>query len=221
MRNVYTLLVGILFLGSSIAQEQIEIELQPLLQKLNENHIGPVSEVFSAEEQAVLQDYFRHQISEDPVSESLGVVIHGVNDQTDIFGNFDITTPGNFNPVSTSPVPDFEGAGVYDPYDDLYYSIDSANNVWVIDPITGGYANFGAITPPAGETFTGLEYDPLTGDLYGISTDGVSTTLSLIDLDTLMVTPVGLTNMVLGIAIGIDLSVLSTATTLMMIICIL
>lgn len=204
MKAFISFLISILFIGIGVAQENSNIE--QLLQRLNENHIGPISEVFSAEEQALLQNYFLQGDSEDPISESLGVVIHGVNDQDNIFGNFDITTPGNFNPVSTSPVLDFEGAGVYDPWDDVYYSIDSANNIWAIDPVTGVYANFGVVTPPAGETFTGLEIDPQTGDVYGLSTDGVVSTLSRIDLDTLVVTPIGLTGMVLGIAIGIDLS---------------
>lgn len=204
MKKVYILIMGFLFVSLSNAQEQLDLD--QVFQKLNENHIGSISDVFSQQELNLLYNYFNQNSTEDPATESVGVVIHGVNDQTDIFGNFDITTPGNFNPVSTSPVPDFEGAGVYDPYDDLYYSIDSANHVWVIDPVTGFFANYGTVVPPTGETFTGLEVDPLTGDIYALSTDGVISTLSIIDLDTLIVTPIGLTNMVLGIAIGIDLS---------------
>ncbi len=61
------------------------------------------------------------------------------------------------------------------------------------------------ITPPTGETFTGLAFDPITGTLFGLSTNGVGTsTISTINLNTLAVTPIGVTGMVLAIALAIS-----------------
>ena len=205
MKKLYILLLLCSGVGSFNLFAQETRDITQLLELLSENHMGSIYAVFSEPEILVLRNHFGRTSETSVLTKSLGAPIFATEDQSGFFGNFTTTSPGTFNQVSMSPVPDFEGAGVIDFEDGIAYMIDDNNNLWGAS-VFGAYNNFGMVTPPNGETFTGLEINPISGNIYALSTDGMgSTSLSLIDPDTQTVTPVGLTGMVLGIALMIDL----------------
>ena len=85
-------------------------------------------------------------------------------------------------------------------------SIDNSGNVYEINQ-TGGYTFQGIITPPPGESFTGMEFDPETQQFYAISTDGAGmSSLSIVDLDLFTATIIGDTGLILAIALAFDLA---------------
>ena len=205
MKNITRILAVFILLLSATATSQNERPIAELLEVLSQNHMGSISDVFNQGELLLLEDHFGQANVNENRIESLGQNIFGTENQSRVFGTIDEDNPGTFNMIANSPVPDFEGAGVYNPFDGLFYVIDDTDFVWVVDPITGFYVNLGMITPPTGETFTGLEFDPITGTLFGLSSNGVGTSsLSTINLNTLTVTTIGITGMVLAIALAIS-----------------
>jgi DNA-binding beta-propeller fold protein YncE len=107
--------------------------------------------------------------------------------------------------VAPSGAADFEGAGAYDDFSGLYYVVDNVGNAYAVDPISGDYAPLPAVTAPNGESFTGLEFDPATGDLFAVSTDGAgNSSISIIDPITGDVTLIGNTFIVLAVAMAMS-----------------
>ena len=205
MKKLLLLVISIGLFTILPVTAQNEPDLNELLERLNQNHMGSVHDVFSESEILLLRDHFGRTSETTLSPDSLGAPVFATEDQSGMFGNFMVTSPGMFNPIAPSPVPDFEGAGVINHDEGVAYVIDDNNNLWIAS-FFGAYGNLGMLTPPPGETFTGLEIDPTDGTLYGLSTDGAgNTTISIIDTDTLTVTPIGLTGLTLGIALMIDL----------------
>ena len=205
MKKIASILLFCFVLIANQGISQTNTSIDDLLERLNINHMGSISDVFTATEILQLENHFKMNAIDVVTNRNLGDFIFSTEDQTSTFGKFAIMSPAVFNFLSTSPAPDFEGAGAYDVLSDTFLIFDSSNNIWEVDPLTGGYFNLGPVVPPAGETFVGLEFNPQDGRLYALSTDGVQTTLSEIDEETFAVTVVGVTGMTLGIALGIDL----------------
>ncbi|MEL6810933.1 MAG: T9SS type A sorting domain-containing protein [Bacteroidota bacterium] len=202
------LLWGIaVILSSATVQAQNEPDLNELLNRLDENHMGSVTDVFTSEEMSVLRTHFDalYPPQEIPLQEGGGDEVFAPENVNGNFGHFSSGAPDVFNIIGASGTADFDGAGTFDPNTGLFFLIDNANNVYVVDPVSGLYSNLGTVTPPAGESFTGLEFDPSSGNMYGISTDGAgSSTISIIDPVSLTVTPIGNTGITLAIALAVD-----------------
>ena len=208
MKKITTfLLFGILLLPISILG-QSEPCIDDLLERLQVSTFKSISEVFTSEEIQMLRTHFG--TNENTSEASLNgdnTYAYGPEDQSGHYGRFDITDPSIFDMISTSPAPAFEGAGASSDDGTLGYAIDSENNFYFIDILTGVYTFQGKVTPPNGETFTGLETDPTDDNkLYAISSDGVQSSLSTIDPITRIVTLIGITTMVLAISLAITLT---------------
>lgn len=181
---------------------QTESSLDDLLEKLQENHMSSVSDVFTLEEQLILREHFSN--FSDPENLEGAFLLYGPNNSKGTFGSFYYMDPSVFGPISNSPLTEFEGSGAWD-YSALEFKvIDNIGNLWRLS-VTGTYNFIGTLVAPAGESFTGLEYDINSGTLYGLSTDGSgSSTLSTIDVVGWNVTPIGNTGIMLPINLAID-----------------
>ena len=86
------------------------------------------------------------------------------------------------------------------------YQIKDTNDLVTIDAVTGAETVIGTlVTPPAGETYTGMTYDPSTGNTYATSCNITTSSLFEIDVTTATATLVGaITNSPCSIAIAAD-----------------
>lgn len=67
---------------------------------------------------------------------------------------------------------DFENAGGIDPNDqNTAYSLDAQGRLYKIDLTSGVYTSLGTIAPTGGQTWTGGEFDPTSGEFYAVSSD--------------------------------------------------
>lgn len=200
----YVLLVFFSGTLSGFAQSNID----ELLNRLNENHMGSITEVFTVEELAMLRVHIDAQYDNNEIQniEGGGKEIFAPENVNINFGHFNSDVPDVFNNLGPSGAADFEGAGAFDPMSGNFMSIDNSGNVYEISQ-TGGYTFQGIITPPSGESFTGMEFDPETQQFYAISTDGVGvSSLSVVDLDLFTATIIGDTGLILAIALAFDLA---------------
>ncbi len=199
------LFLGLLAFGMLSMNGQAS--LTELLSRLQENHMGAVSDVFSPEEIQTLRAHF-DAINETAVfnPENGGKNIFAPeNNTTQTFGWFDSNNVGTFNTIGPGGTADFEGAGALNPFTGDFFVIDDAGNAYEVNPVTGVYVFQGTVTPPAGESITGIEFDPITQEFYAISTDGAGIShLSTVDVLTLTLTPIGNTSLVVPIALGFD-----------------
>lgn len=125
------------------------------------------------------------------------VTAYGYESQTISFGSFESANPAVYNIIATSPNDpgaNFEGAGAIDPNGDgsTAYALTANNTLYSIDVATGVYTSLGTVAAPGGGSWVGLEFDPVSGTLYGLSgVFTVNTTLSSIDIGTLTATTIG------------------------------
>ncbi len=126
---------------------------------------------------------------------------YGYESQTITFGSFESAAPAVYTQIANSPNDpngDFEGAGAIDPNGDGttgYAITSSTNTLYSIDLATGVYTSLGNVTAPGGGSWVGMEFDPSTGTLYGLSgVFGTNVSLSVIDLGTVTGTLVGTDN---------------------------
>ncbi|MEM7084606.1 MAG: T9SS type A sorting domain-containing protein [Bacteroidota bacterium] len=193
---------------STLMSAQNQINLNDLLAELEKNHMGAITDVFTADELAVLEAHFASINNEETNFDRRGpkVRLYGPENVGDDFGFIDTTAPGIFNTIGPSGTADFDGAGAIFPGNTNAHLIDNAGNFYEVDIITGQYIPMGTIPPPAGENFTGMEFNPNNGMLFGISTDGTTntSTLSHIDPVAMTATPVGNTGLRLPVALSID-----------------
>lgn len=179
--------------------------LPELLVELEKNHMGAITDVFSDEEILTLRNHFQTP-EQSEVSRSLNFEIFATENSNSRFGHFNRDAPETFNDVGPSDAADFEGAGVYIAAGSNVFIIDNVGNAYFINQTTGIYIPLGMVTAPAGQSFTGLEVNPIDGQIYGISTDGAgNSTLSIINPSTLEVIPIGNPNIFLPIALAFDL----------------
>jgi uncharacterized repeat protein (TIGR01451 family) len=135
---------------------------------------------------------------------SLGTLAYATEAANGFHTQFDLDVPeilpnlGPFNPA------DFPGAGEF--VDDFVYVADVSNNLYQLDPATGGVISTIPITPPPnGETYSGFALDPTSGVLYASSTNVGTSSLFTVDVDTGVATLIGpITGSGCNIAIAID-----------------
>jgi len=203
----FLLFIGLMFFNNSI-NAQSKTSIENLLERLDENHMGSVSDVFTNEELETLQNYFyeKNAINENPA--------FLLNRRISTTQAVTVVTAADINPVDLSsiedfipsPLNEFEGAGVVrmNPINGAYI-VDNANTVWLRGIGTVNYSKVGTLNNvPTGESVTGLEYTS-TGALYGVSTNGTnSSTLLQINTTTWDATLIGNPNIILPINLGRD-----------------
>lgn len=186
---------------------QSTTDLQVLLDRLHNNNMGSIHDVFSTEEIAQLRVHFDQQTSIEPVRYGGGNMLIRTTENTQ--GNYANLNPNDVSTVeiiAPSPLATFEGAGAAIPGTASVIIVDNMNNFYNVNA-NGDYTTIDQIDPGGGRSFTGLEYTS-DGTLYGVATDGMgSTALYEIDFGTGSATPVGTDNgLVVGIALGRDMN---------------
>ncbi len=205
MKTIYTLLF---FCGLFIAMPlnaQNQSSLAELLERKNKTTHECVTSVFNAEEIAILRAHFGHDDNSVPFKKNGPVNwIYGIENVSEVYGNFDADDPSTFNEIAASPINgnNFEGAGAINEKGDMAYVVDNNNNFYSLAILTGIYTLLGVLNPPAGESITGLEFDPTDGTLFALSTDAIITTLLIINIVAVTVAIIGITGMVLGIGLA-------------------
>ncbi len=132
-------------------------------------------------------------------------LVYGIKNVDSNMVSFDLTSPSILTVIGTSPTIEFENAGAIDPANPtMAYVMDSAGDFYSVDITTGIYTLLGNIAPPGAENWTGMEFDPTTGILYAISGDGLTSTLSIIDITGISATNIGATAMGLPISLAIN-----------------
>ena len=132
-------------------------------------------------------------------------IVYGIDNTVAQLVSFDAADPTVMTQLGASPAAGFENAGAIDPNDvDTAYVLDNGGAFYSVDVTTGTYTSLGTIAAPAPETWAGMEFDPTTGNLYAISTDVATSTLSMIDPVAMTATTIGVTGMAGGISLMID-----------------
>ncbi len=112
----------------------------------------------------------------------------------------DLATPGIWETIGSVPTALYAGDFLGDDFSKIY-AIDDANTFYTIDVATGTPTVIGTVTPPSGESITGIS--GADGFFYGLSTAcGGGSTLFTLDPETGDISIVG-TN---SIGCGIDLA---------------
>jgi hypothetical protein len=205
MKNSTALLLLCCLVFSIPLVAQTESSLQELLERKNKTTHECVTTVFTPEEIAILRAHFGHPDGPTVINK-MGPKnsIYGIENVSERYGSFNAADPSTFTHISNSPIvdPNFEGAGAISEDGEMAYVIDNNNNLYKLVILTGIYTLLGVLTPPAGMSFTGLEFDPITGALFALATDAVQTVLMTINVITIVATLIGITGMVLGIALA-------------------
>ena len=204
MKTITRLSLLALLMLAQITMAQQTTDIQTLLDRLQENHMGSITEVFSNEEIEQLRIHFDAKSSTKLVRIAGAMDIHAIENTQGNFSKIEPSNPSEVQLIAPSPLMEFEGAGATKPFSNLTTVVDNSNKLYTVNSI-GEYVFEGQITLGGGLSFTGLEYAS-DGTLYGIATDGMGTTqLFQIDEFTLAATPVGGPNgLVVGIALGRD-----------------
>lgn len=192
----------------TISSAQDQIDINELLSRFNESHMGAITDVFTSDELVVLEAHYAALRGDDTNFDNRGpkIRLYGPENVGGNFGFIDTTAPNTFNTIGPSGTADFDGAGAIFPGSTTGHVIDNAGNFYEVDILTGQYIPMGTIAPPAGENFTGLEFNPNNGMLFGISTDGTTnqSTLSTINPVNMTASPIGNTGLRLPIALSIS-----------------
>lgn len=185
---------------------QTENKLQELLDRLEENHMGSLYDVYTQEEIDILKVHFNTEkkpFTMFKVSEHRRIAttqsVEPVTSAVIILTEMGIIT----GPIS--PVPEFEGAGMMtmDPEPEIQI-VDNQGGVWVRDPQTGEYGKIATITLPNNQSVTGLERIS-DGTIYAIGTNGAGlSALYILDPNNYSPTPVGDNDLISPIALGRD-----------------
>lgn len=132
-------------------------------------------------------------------------MIFGINNSTENLISFEIDDPAGFTTIGPSAATDFENAGAVDPNNKtVAYVLDNTGSLFEVTLATGAYDRLGSISAPGAQTWAGAEFDPVSGDLYAISTDISTSSLSLIDIDNMSNTVIGVTGIAGAISLMID-----------------
>lgn len=175
-RSTYILLFCFcVFITKSLAQN--EINLQELLNRLSQNHMGSINDVFSSEELLMLQAHFS-EVNKTATTQNSDLLLNRRISSTK--GNTPVIvtsidaeelTIDNHGP---SPISTFEGAGVarFDATNNVYV-IDNNNTIYIRGVENNNYNTLGVIMNiPSGESVTGAE-QLSNGDIMIISTNGM------------------------------------------------
>jgi len=118
---------------------------------------------------------------------------------------FDSDTPGTLNTLGSASgafwAGDFVGGDLT-----KTYVIRDTNTLMTVDAATGAETSIGTLAaPPGGETYTGMTFDPATGNVYATSCNITTSSLFTIDVLTATSTRIGaITNSPCSIGIGAD-----------------
>ena len=193
---------------STLMSAQNQINLNELLSRFDESHMGAITDVFTSEELVVLEAHFNALNDDDTNFDNRGpkIRLYGPENVGGDFGFLNTNAPGIFNVIGPNGTADFDGAGAIMPGSTMGHVIDNAGNFYEVDIITGQYIQVGMVVPPAGENFTGMEFNPNNGTLFAISTDGTTntSTLSTINPVSMTATPIGNTGLRLPIALSVS-----------------
>lgn len=206
--KITTLFCCVLLFGiSTTAYAQNQPNLNELLIRHSQNHMGALSDIFTAEELQLLQNHFNEKVPTQ--SESNVLVRRGSSTK----GNTPIAVvsinPDDFTTQNhgASFLTEFEGAGAtLQAINNRAIIVDNGNTMHFRGLNNNLYETQGPIiNMPPGESITGIEI--LTnGDVYGMSTNGMgSSHLLMIDPMTRMATQIGGNNgLVLPISLARD-----------------
>ena len=193
---------------STLMSAQNQIDINELLSRFDESHMGAITDVFTSEELTVLEAHFDALNGDDTNFDNRGpkIRLYGPENVGNDFGFIDTTAPAVFNTIGPDGTVDFNGAGAIMPGSTMGHVIDNAGNFYEVDIITGQYIQVGTVIPPTGENFTGMEFNPNNGTLFAISTDGTTntSTLSTINPTNMTATPIGNTGLRLPIALSVS-----------------
>ena len=206
MRLITTLLFLMSFILILPLRAQSEPNIDELIARSKITTFKSIHEVFTPQELTMLREYYHGSEDTNPIAPEGGnTLVYSAEGQTGFFGTFSLEDPSIFDMISTSPANNFEGAGAISNNGEMAYAIDGDNNFYSIDILSGNYSMLGKVTPPNGETFTGLEMDPTDDNkLYAVSSDGAQSSLSTIDPFTQIVTFIALTTLVVAISLAIS-----------------
>ncbi|MCF6349740.1 MAG: proprotein convertase P-domain-containing protein [Flavobacteriaceae bacterium] len=204
MKKITIFVFTVLCIFTMNAQKNQTLQLEALQKKMSNvpNHTTNINDYFTAEEQALIKEYFYKPSNTLKVANAQSIAF-GINNGSREFSSFD-TADGVLTGIATSP-DNFESAGAVDPNDPFtVYVLDDTGLFFSVNAITGVYTELGTI---AGRWW-GLEFDPTTGVLYGLALTGVSpdfiTELHTIDIVGLTSTLVGATTMLVSPGLAID-----------------
>ena len=174
MRKIYFSLLSLLFTIATISAQNPE--LSELLDRLTQNYMGSINDVFSTEELDILTNHFSELNTNSP-------------DSKQILNRRFSSTKGN-TPVAvvsidaeeltiethgSSPLLDFEGGGVarFDPAQNVFV-IDNSNRLYIRGFENNTYEQQGMIMNiPPGESITGAEVMS-NGDIFMVATNGTN-----------------------------------------------
>jgi hypothetical protein len=185
------------------AQNQIDINV--LLDRLSENHIGSVCDVFSPQELTVLKNHMS-QASAPAQAGSRLLDRVGTSTQVTIpvrVVEIDPTNTSILLDLGPSTLPDFEGAGIAITQINTTVIVDNSNRIFVRGLGTNNYTDTGIdVNTVPGESITGMERLS-TGEVFAVGTNGVdSSHLYRLDPVTWITTLIGGNN---GLALPLSL----------------
>lgn len=198
--------LGLALIFSGI-QAQTVSPIEDLMDRLSENHMGSIHDVFSPEELQRLHTHLNPGSLDTSNTQQLGpsIRLYGAEAIADNFGFVASDLPGTFNVIAPSTALDFEGAAGVNQSDLIVKGIDNSNNAYNVSKTNGVYVQMGMMNAPSGESWTGIEFNTTNNMWYGISTNGAGTShVSVLDFGAMSVTPVGNTGLTLPIALAID-----------------
>ncbi len=134
----------------------------------------------------------------------LGTLAYAIEYVNQYWTGFNLDAPGVLPNLGPFPSADFTGAGEY--VDGYVYVADTANNLFQVDPATGMKVYTMTLTPPPGtETYTGMAFDPTSGEVYLSSCNIVTSHLFTVDVTTGVAITVGqITDSPCTIGIAVD-----------------
>ena len=136
------------------------------------------------------------------------VTIFGVNTDRGQLNSFQTDTPSVLNDLGDSSIVspgDFEVAGDINPLDlGTAYVLTRTGSFFEVDLGSANYELIGMIAPPTDELWRGIEFDTLTNILYAVSSNSFQNgdaTLSIINIEDVTSTPVGVIDLVSPVSI--------------------
>ena len=208
--SIGQLLVLSLIVGNSFAQEVTQLDALIKRYEAIPPNGNTVTAYFTSDEIAILQSHFdsrERSATGNKASFGPAVTIFGNSSSSGNFASFETSAPENLNIInSNSGSSDFESSGDINPIDlDQAFVLTLGGEFYSLEVSSGDYTFLGNISAPGGECWNGVEFDPATNILYGISSNFFdSSTLSTIDVANLTATPIGDTGMDGAIAIATD-----------------
>jgi len=210
MKNLKHITIFIFCFGVCTSQAQNNTQLTHLLQRLKENSSKSISEEFTSEELEILTIHF-NEISTSPFEPQPELINRRFSSTQSVapvqavdINPIDLTNIENLAPSTLTA---FEGSGVVIQNPSTRTIIvDDTKKVWLRGINTGQYSQLGTITGiPTDHSVTGLE-TLSNGDLYGISTNGMDSSLLLhVNTSSWQAMPIGNNNgLILPIALARD-----------------